>query len=266
MSHGIRMSSRRGKRLAPMVTLAASAGLVLALSGQAAAAPATVTTDTGNAFGVSEVNVTLFGGTPFNFGPAPTITVPSGGSGGTKLTASATSENVTAGPATFFSSGPETVTTKGTVGATGSVQSTTSIKAAAQPAGTCAGTATKCVYAGPFTADTVGTTAGSVASTCKATAKAQTATTTIKGGKLVTATDTQGNPTTTVTIPTSPPKNDTISGFLYASPTDKESFTFVFNEQTVSGGTITVHAGHEELMGPTAKGDLYFGQSVCGVS
>jgi hypothetical protein len=82
-------------------------------------------------------------------------------------------------------------------------------------------------------------------------------------GKLVTATDTAGNPTTTVDIPANPPANDTISGFLYASDNDKETFTYTFNQQTAASGSITVNAGHEVLLGPTAKGDLIFGQAVC---
>ncbi|MDQ6616537.1 MAG: hypothetical protein M3083_17795, partial [Actinomycetota bacterium] len=64
-----------------------------------------------------------------------------------------------------------------------------------------------------------------------------------------------------------PAPNDSINGFLYASTNDKETFTYVFNEQkTNPDGSITVTAAHEELFGPTAKGDLYIGQSTCGVN
>lgn len=237
-----------------VATLAAIMGFV-ALAGTAAAA---VTADTGSAFGVSAPNITLFGGAQTPYGPVPKITLPSSGSS-TTLSASAKKEDVVYGPANFFSSGPEKVTTKGTTGATGSVVSTALIKAATQPAGTCPASATACVAVGPFTAS-------SAASKCKATQTAVTGATTIVGGQLVTATDTNGNPTATVTIPGSPAPNYTISGFLYSSPTDKESFTFIFNQQTVSGSSITVIAGHEELLGPTAKGDIYFGESVCGVT
>jgi hypothetical protein len=240
--------------MAVVVAALASVMGFVALAGTAAAA---VTADTGSAFGVSAPNITLFGGAQTPFGPVPTITLPSSGSATTR-SATAKKEDVVYGPANFFSSGVEKVTTKGTTGATGSVVSTALVKAATQPAGTCPGSATACVVVGPFTAT-------SAASNCKATQKALTGATTIVGGQLVTATDTNGNPTTTVTIPASPTANYTISGFLYASPTDKETFTFVFNQQTVSG-SITVIAGHEELFGPTAKGDIYFGESVCGVT
>ncbi len=203
-------------------------------------------------------NISLFGSPQPPYGPAPTVTLPSGGSSG--VTATAASENVTYGPATFFDSGTETVTTKGTIGGSGFVKSSTSIAAETQPSGTCPGTETSCVYAGPFTAD-------SMASSCTALQSGTSGNATFSNGQLVTATDTSGNPTTTVTIPDSPTANYSVSGYLYASSTDKETFTWTFNQQTVNpDGSITVYAAHQQLIGPTAVGDLYIGQSVCGVT
>jgi hypothetical protein len=241
--------------MSPLVAVATVFGALFALAGPAAAT--TVTADIGSAYGVS-ANVALFGSPQPPFGPAPTVTLPAGGH--SVISANAASEDVVYGPATFFSSGTEKVTTKGTIGATGSVVSTTSVASASQAAGTCPGTETACVYAGPFTAD-------SMASHCKATQTALTGKATFVNGQLVTATDTNGNPTTTVVIAASPKKNYTVSGYLYAGTTDKETFTWTFNQQTVNpNGSITIYAAHQHLNGPTAVGDLYIGQSVCGVT
>ncbi|MDQ6618020.1 MAG: hypothetical protein M3083_25560 [Actinomycetota bacterium] len=252
MSHGLSISGRWGRRLAPLVATTTLVGGLFALSGQASA---NVTADTGAAYGVY-AHISLFGTLQTPFGPAPTVTLPSGGSTG--VTATASSEDVTYGPATFFDSGAESVTTKGTIGSSGSVTSSTSIAKKTQTSGTCPGTETACVYAGPFTAD-------SMASSCTTT-PGVTGNATFSNGKLVTATDTSGNPTTTVSIPNSPTANYTVSGYLYASSTDKETFTWIFNEQTTSHGVITVFAAHQQLIGPTAVGDLKIGESKCGVS
>ncbi|MDQ6727810.1 MAG: hypothetical protein M3066_16840 [Actinomycetota bacterium] len=234
--------------------MATLVGGLVALSGQASA---TVTADIGGAYGVS-AHISLFGTLQTPFAGAPTVTLPSTGSTG--VTATATSEDVTYGPATFFDSGAESVTTQGTTGASGSVTSSTSIASRTQSSGTCPGTQTACIYAGPFTAD-------SIASNCTASSSGKTGAATFSNGKLVTATDTSGNPTTTVSIPNSPTANYTVSGYLYASSTDKETFTWKFNQQTTNAdGSITVYAAHQRLIGPTAVGDLWIGQSICGVS
>jgi hypothetical protein len=254
MAEGLSVSSRWGRRLAPLVVTMTLVGGLFVSSGQASA---TVTADTGGAYGV-KANISLFGTLQTPYGPAPTVTLPSGGSTG--VTATASSENVTYGPATFFDSGTETVTTKGTIGASGSVTSSTSIASETQPSGNCPGTETACVYAGPLTAD-------SMASNCTASSSGNTGGATISNGQLVTATDTSGNPTTTVSIPGNPSANYTVNGYLYASSTDKETFTWKFNEHTTNAdGSITVYAAHQVMHGPTAKGDLWIGESVCGVS
>ncbi len=87
---------------------------------------------------------------------------------------------------------------------------------------------------------------------------------TIANGALVTKTDANGNPVTTVAIPAVPPPNATYRGTIDSVG---DSFKFVFNEQVVNrDGSRTVNAGHECLLGPTATGDLVFGQSVCGIA
>ncbi|MDQ6614503.1 MAG: hypothetical protein M3083_07100 [Actinomycetota bacterium] len=246
--------ARRLQVLAVILTV----GVMGAMASAGASTAQAVTAVTGSAFGVSAPNITLFGGAQTAYGPTPTVTLPAGGSA-SPVTATDPSENVAFGPATFLSSGPTAASTVGTP-AGGSVTSSTSIQSATQAAGTCPGTETSCIYGGPFTAD-------SVASTCTAAESGNTASTMITNGRLVTATDTSGAPTMTVTIPTNPPPNDSINGFLYASANDKETFTYIFNEQKANpDGSITVTAGHEQLFGPTAKGDLYFGQATCGVT
>ncbi|MDQ6614502.1 MAG: hypothetical protein M3083_07095, partial [Actinomycetota bacterium] len=199
----------RAYRLSIAVALAFS-GMVIAVGTRAGAQA--VTAVTGSAFGVSAPNITLFGGAQTPYGPTPTVTLPAGGSA-TAVTATDPSENVAFGPATFLNSGPVSVSTMGTPSG-GSVTSSTSIQSATQAAGTCPGTATSCVYGGPFTAN-------SVASTCTASQTGNTASSTITNGQLVTATDTAGVPTMTVPIPTNPAPNDSINGFLYASTNDK---------------------------------------------
>lgn len=210
----------------------------------------------GSAFGVSTRNVTIFGGSQPPYGPTPMVTLPPAGSA-SAVTASAPSETVMYGPATLFKSGSTSVSTMGTPSG-GSVTSSTSIQSTTQF--NCLGAATSCIYGGPFTADTV-------ASTCHSASSGNSASTTITNGQLVTATDPDGNPITTIPIPMNPPPNDSIQGFFYAGPNDKETFNYTFNEQTINpDGSITVTAGHERLYGPTLTGDLYFGQAVCGVT
>ena len=58
-----------------------------------------------------------------------------------------------------------------------------------------------------------------------------------------------------------------VTAYLYAATPDKETFTWTFNQQTVNpNGSITVYAAHQRLNGPTEVGDVYIGQSVCGVT
>jgi hypothetical protein len=128
--------------------------------------------------------------------------------------------------------GPITVSTKGKT----SVTSTASVKD---------------VGPGPFTAD-------AVRSTCTASASGPKGSTTITKGRVVTATDADGNPTKVESVPSRPPANFTLKGQI---PTG-DKFRAVFNEQKVKkDGSITVNAVHLYLLGPTAKGDVVIAQS-----
>ncbi|MDP9074825.1 MAG: hypothetical protein M3N98_11755 [Actinomycetota bacterium] len=212
-------------------------GASFALVGRSSAA---VTPVTGSAFGFS-TNVSLFGGPFHPMGPAPKVKLPGGGSS-VAITASAPSEKAQYGPATIFSSGKVSVSTKGTPGAAGSVSSSASLLH---------------VSGGPFTAD-------KVTSTCTAKQGQQSGSTGIVKGVLVTKTDASGNPLKSVKIPANPPPNDTFTGTIN---TVGDKFKYVFNEQVINpDGSITVNAAHDYLLGPTAKGDLIIGQSVCGAA
>ncbi|MDQ6615036.1 MAG: hypothetical protein M3083_09870 [Actinomycetota bacterium] len=226
---------RWSKRLAPLVATVTMVGGFVVLAGQADAA---VTTVHGSAYGFF-TNVSLFN-SPFSTrGPAPRVQLPPGGSA-VAVTASHPAEVAQYGPATIFSSGKEFVSTRGTP-AGGAVVSYAFLAN---------------VNSGPFTAR-------AVSSTCKARQAGVSGSTTIANGKLVTKTDASGNPVTTVSVPVNPAPNTTYTGTI---DNVGDSFKFVFNEQIVQrDGKIVVNAGHDYLLGPTAKGDVIFGESVCGV-
>ena len=236
-----------------LVTLVVSAGLMGVGSSSAVA---DVTAVAGSAYGFSS-NVSLFGGPSTTRGPAPTVTLPAGGSA-TPVSSSAAAEQAVYGPAHIFDAGPTTVTTQGTPGPTGSVTSTATIQ------GCAAAIANSCsagqVYGGPFTAT-------SVTATCTANQTGTAGSVSIVNGSVVTSTDSSGNPLTTIAVPGSPPANSTISGTINSTG---GGFTWVFNEQTTNqDGSLTINAAHE-ILGATgtgpAKGDLIIGQVVCGAT
>ena len=208
-------------------------------------AAADVTGVTGSAYG-HHADVTIFGGQQPVAGPAPTVTLPPGGSA-TPITATAPSALVEYGPATLFSSGRLTVSTEGTTGPDGSVTSTASI-------------------------DTINTsqvevfTAANLSSTCTASESGVSGSTTVTGGTLITS---EGDPEvegdeTTISVPTNPAPNTAFEGALEGVG---DTFRYVFNEQIQNpDGSITVNALHGYLLGPTAVGDLIIGQVVCGVT
>ncbi len=67
-------------------------------------------------------------------------------------------------------------------------------------------------------------------------------------------------------LPASPAPNTTYEGHVHIGNTT-DSFRWVFNEQTINAdGSITVNAGHQYLLGPSASGNLILGQVVCGVT
>ena len=115
-------------RVAIIVALACSAMLLIGVGQGPARANHTfnVTAVSGSAYGYFS-SVSLFGGPPNTRGPAPTVTLPPGGSA-VPVTATAATTTVTYGPATVFSSGPLTVSTQGTIGAGGSVTSSVDIQ------------------------------------------------------------------------------------------------------------------------------------------
>ena len=188
--------------------------------------------------------IALFGAEQPEAGPAPEVILPvTGGS----ETATDPSAEVVFGPATIFTSGPLTVTTEGTTGPSGAVTSTATIQ----------------------TINTSGDevfTATSASSTCTATENDVTGSTTITGGTLRTS---EGDPNvegdeTVVDIPSNPAPNTVIEGQI---ETVGDSFRYVFNEQVENeDGSLTVFAAHLELLGPTATGDLFIGESTCGVN
>jgi len=198
--------------------------------------------------------VGLFGGPPERRGcgqsippgnarsASPQVVLPAGGSAA--AIAAADEDGVIAqyGPAVILGgkypgtttgpTGPVVVSTKGTT----SVTSSASVKS---------------VDAGVFTA-------GSVRSTCTASKSGVKGSATITNGVVVTASDADGNPKTTKTVPSKPPANHRISG----KNSIGDKFKVVFNEQKkAKDGTITVIAAHLYLLGPTAIGEVVLAES-----
>lgn len=211
----------------------------------------------GSAFGFRVFNLSLFGGAQPEFGPAPTVTLPAGGSA-TPMTASAPSADASVTPAHFFTSGQLDVSTQGTV-ASGSVSSTARV-------------------ANINTSQAEILTATAIESTCTANGTGVSGATTITGGSLQvdSGLDTNGDGDYTdagehapvsEALPTSPAVNREYTGHIHLSSTSQDSFRVVFNEQVKNAdGSITVNAVHEYLLGPVAKGEVIVGQVVCGVT
>ena len=241
-------------RASRSVVLGAVISFVLLLAGigdrPVSAQTATVT---GSAYG-HRLNVSIFGGSANTSGPAPTVTLPPAGSA--PITATAPSATARAGPAVFFSSGRLDVRTQGTVGPGASVTSSTSIT-------------------NINTSGQEAFTASNVSSTCTATGDGATASTTVTGGilEIENANDLNGDGDhtdpgehgpITVAIPTNPAPNTAFTGHIHVNGLI-ETFRYVFNEQlTNPDGSITVHAAHHYMEGPTAVGELIFGHAVCG--
>jgi hypothetical protein len=248
------MGQVRTRRRAVVLTVAGMLGLLLTGVGSAPPAAAAVTGVIGNAYGY-RLDVTLFGGPVNTRGPAPTATLPPGGSA-TAVTGNAATGSAVVGPATFFSTGPITVSTQGTP-AGGSVTTTTNITTI-------------------NTSQSENFSATNASSTCTATEAGTSGSATITGGVLYIDsgddlnfdddyTDPGEHPPVTVPVPTNPAPNTTFQGHIHVNGV-VETFTYVFNEQVVNpDGSLTVNAGHEYLHGPTAVGELTWGHAVCGV-
>lgn len=217
----------------------------------------TVVAVKGSAFGYWADDITLFGGMQPDVGPTPTATLAANASNSPQ-TGAAPSGSVAFGPATFFSSGPISATTAGTVGVTGSVTTTATVQ-------------------NVNTSQQESLTATTISSTCTADLTGATGSTTVTGGVLEIDNgldlnndddyiDAGEHAPVVVDVPGSPGPNLTYDGHLHVNGV-VDTFQYIFNEQTVDpDGTITVTAVHQRLLGPSATGDLFIGRSVCDVT
>ena len=228
------------RRSASALLLAALAALVGGTLGSVSPSAGQAGGPSGGAFG-RYTTVALFGGPPGPNGPAPQVTLPSTGSA-TPVTATSPTGEVRYGPAVLFTSRQIEVSTQGTPG--GTVTSSAKI--------TDVNTSKQEVL-----------TATGLSSTCNASPGAgPTGSTTITGGRLMTS---EGNPDTEgdeiyVDVPANPEPNKTYEGKLESVG---DTFRYVFNEQVVKDGSITVNAAHQYLGGPLALGEQILGQVRC---
>ncbi len=199
-------------------------------------------------------SVSLFRGPPNVFpnanNPAPAVTLPPTGG---NVSNSQQSIVFRAGPAEVFTSGPANVSSQGTLGPSGSVTSTATVQNPALG----------------------GTTATTLSATCTATEAGLSGSTTVTGGRVPTSDpnrNVEGDEGYT-DVPVNPPANFTLNGFVPSVSTDY--YRVVFNEQVVTGNTITVRAAHFylgenpapiEQGGPAATGDVIVGEVTCGVT
>lgn len=220
------------------------------------APPATTATTTpagggtavrGDAAGFSVPNLTIFGGTPKGVPvePTPRATLAADASNSPQ-TANAASTTAVFGPATIFSSGPVTVHSEGSLGGP-SVTSSTDIR-------------------NVNVSRTEVFSAAGVTSTCTASERGVSGSTTITSGVLQTSLgdrDVAGDETY-VSLPLNPAPNTELHGQIESVG---DSFRYVFNEQVTNpDGSLTVYAAHLGMLGPTAVGDVYIGRVDCGVS
>lgn len=220
-----------------------TSGLFFASAAGPASAATGVASVTGSAFGFGGFSVSALGGPPKNTGPTPAVSLTSSASNSPQ-SGTAPSGSVTYGPADLLSTGALSVQTTGSLGATGSVNSTADAK----------------------TLNTTGNeplTASDVASTCKASTSGNTGSATVTGGSVVT--DDSTNPVTSQSVPANPAPGTTIKGVVHVG-SSVDNFHYVFNEQSTSGGVLTVNAVHEYLDGPLTSGSVITSQAVCGVS
>ncbi|HEX6537645.1 MAG TPA: hypothetical protein VF155_00505 [Candidatus Dormibacteraeota bacterium] len=220
-----------------------ASGLLFAIGAGPASAAGSVASVTGSAFGFGSFSIVGPFGALKNVGPTPAVTLASNASNSPQ-SGTAASGSIIAGPADLFSSGAITVQTAGSLGAAGSVSSSSDVK----------------------TLNTTGNeplTAADAASSCKATTSGNTGSATITGGSVVT--DDSTNPPTTATVPANPAPNTSIAGVVHVGAA-VDHFHYVFNEQSTSGGVLTVNAVHEYLDGPLTSGSWIAGQAVCGVN
>ncbi len=180
---------------------------------------------------------------------------------------------VSYGPAVLFTSDDVNTSSSGSIGASGSVTSSTDIlninKSTTQPT----------ITGGEIL------TANEITSTCTATTATPTGSTTITTGKLRTDSgldlngdgdylDAGEHAPVDATLSSSPTANTTYYGHIHLSSTATDNFKVVLNEQSTSSGTLTVSAVHE-YFGVTSSGndpnsalhgDLVIGRVVCGLT
>ena len=234
----------RRVRIMRLLTLGGLGAALFAAVGSPSSAD--VTAVSGSAYGASG-SVSLFGGPPIVLAPTPTVTLPATGEAQNGSVPSILFE---AGPADLLTTGAVDVSTQGTLGAGGAVTSTATVR------------------------DVVigGTMITTLSSTCTANESGVSGSTTVTGGRVPTGdTDraTEGDEVYT-DVPATPPVGATLNGLVPSVATDY--YRVVFNEQIVSGNTITVNAAHFYLgepaagQNPVATGEVILGQVVCGVT
>lgn len=253
-------------RGARKIALAGLFSVALGVSAGQIPASAAATTVSGGGFGFKTA-VSLFGGPTMTRGTAAgdaVVDLPASGSV-TPIVDYATSGIGQYGPAVIYTSGPLAVSTQGEKGDAlrpGYVASS----ATATNVGTWVGVMVEDstgVYEPALGGQMDPLVALEVSSAC-ATREggSATGTSTILGGRVV-DTDSAGNPVNERQVAVNPAPNTVETGTLAHIGDD---WRITFNEQTISpdGKSIVINAVHMELLGPTAVGDMYIGQSRCG--
>ena len=258
------MDSNRQRALRAALAGVMTLGTLVASSGSASAAVRMVT---GKAFGYHAYNLTLFGSPQPEAGPTPLAALAADATNSPQ-SATVPTALVSADVATLFTSDRIDVSTSGTVGSAGGVQSSTTIQNV-NKATTQLDTGSEIL------------TATTVASQCGASETAITGGTAITNGTLQTDSGFDQNRNgiyadpgdivpVVVILPAEPAPNTTYDGVIRLSATGPpDSFRVVLNERVVGPNSITVNAVHE-YFGTTPqsrlKGDLILGQSVCGLT
>jgi hypothetical protein len=262
--HGDRLTFRRSRAVTALVASYAFATASYAWSG---ASGADVTAVAGSAYGFF-TNVSLFGGPSSTHGPSPAVTLPAGGSATPVVATAPEGGRGQYGPAIVFGgiwpdeaptggpSGPITVRTQGTPGASGSVSSSIDIVLHNPPRPTSPGG----IGPGPLIAH-------EVHSTCTASESGVSGSVRFVNGVVETKYDENTQlpiPSFVRQIPVNPPPNQEYTGTIDHVG---DNFRIVLNEQIRNGdGSLTVNAAHMFLLGPIAVGEMIVGQSVCGVT
>ncbi len=239
----LRRRRTRMRRLHLVSVTVIGAWLFTVLAGSSSAQ---VTQVTGSAVG-ARGSVTLFGGNPIVLDPTPAVTLPPTGGNASDSVASIVYQ---AGPAQLLTTGAAEVSTQGTTGPGGSATSTATLQNIAIG----------------------GTTIATLNATCTASETGTTGSTTVTGGRVPTEDPTRGNEGDEVftDVPVNPPPNFELNGFVPTVGTDY--YRVVFNEQVVTGNTLTVRAAHFYLgdprpgENPVAVGEVVVGEVTCGIT